>query len=197
MKALLARFRRRYTIFKAILERGNQIERDYPHAALIGIGANAINWASIEHALDLFIFWHAVTRYGDGRSDHPRALSRKLDYLKKNVEKDTSLPEDDRVTVRNIRLSMAELAELRHDYTHSFTSILDPTANWDFVRLRYEGKNIVPVRKVYSIEDLSDLGRKIASEHHRVAPFVKKHCQDWMIANRNLFMSSSTEKERP
>jgi len=196
MKALIARLRRRYWIFKELLERGNEIEQGFPQAHLIGIGFNTIYWAAIEHQLDILIHWHAVTRLGDNRKDHPRSLVNKLDYLKK-IEKDQALESDNRALLREIRLSLANMSEARHDFTHSFSPIGDPRASWSAIRFRYEGKNLKAVQKRFQIEDIQSLTQDITREIGRLSPLVQTLCQDWMIANRSRFMSSSTEKPCP
>lgn len=197
MRELIARLRRRYAIFKALLERGNEIERDFPQAALIGIGFNAVWWAAIEHQLDFFIFWHANTHEGDNRADHPRALSAKLDYLKKKVERDDTFPDESKKILRELRLELAEIAQRRHDFTHSFMPIDDPRSDWKFTRLRYEGKNLRAVHKIYGIEDLQRLSNDIVEKVHQVSPFVQAHCDEWLIANRSLFTNSPDENPRP
>lgn len=197
MRTILSRFKRRYQIFKAILQQGNRVEQIFPDAALLGIGFNTVWWAALEHQLDLFIYWHSITRMGDNRPDHPRALVKKLDYIKTQVERDETLSADDRAFLRKLRLELAGISQERHDFTHSFMPINDPRDDWQFVRLRYEGKNVRAMRSTYNIEGLQALSQRIVEKVHQVSPFVQRHCEDWLKANRNLLMSSPEENPRP
>ena len=192
----LSRIKHRWHIMKRLLEETNQTEAYYPYAALTGIGQNAVWWAATEHQLDLIVFWHAFTRLGDERPEHPRALARKLRYLKE-IESDITLTQEAKLQIRDIRLSMAELSEKRHDFTHSFMDIADPRTDWKFARLRYERKNIRLERKVYDIEQLAELTREITKLFGKIADWSRPEVQPWLKSNRSLIINSSTENPRP
>ena len=173
------------------------VDRRFPDAALIGIGFNTIWWAVIEQHIDLLVFWHSCTRHGDNRNEHPRSLVNKLRYLK-TMEKDETLTAEDRAKVRAIRLRTAELSEMRHDFTHGYLgNIENPVLDWDFTRIRYEGKDLRLVQKQYAIEDLVELTNGITQLLATVSPFVKGLCLEWMNANKSRFASSSAENARP
>jgi len=193
MKALIARFRLRYQIFQKLLKEGNEIEQALPHTALIGIGFNAVWWAAVEHQIDLLIFWHTSSRHGEERDEHPRALVRKLRYLK-NIETDEEIDSSDQEAIRGIRLKMAELSDIRHDFTHSFMSIGVPEADWPFTRLRYEGKNIRVEKKAYDLTQLSRLTDEIRQTVSDVSPLVERLALPWLKTNENLLVNSKAEK---
>ena len=196
MKTLIARLKRRWIIMKALAGEASQIEQAMPYAHLVGIGFNTVWWAAIEHQLDILVHWHAVTRLGDDRKDHPRALTNKLDYLKK-VEKDLSLGEAERSLVRSIRLRLTEMAELRHDFTHSFAPIGNPHDPWSATRFRYDGKNLQAITKKFQIEDIQLLTNDIAAEIGRISPLVQRLCEDWLIANRSRLNPADSEFQSP
>lgn len=192
----LARMKRRWHTVRHIANEANQIEQHFPYAALTGIGFNAVWWAAIEHQLDMLVFWHSYTRLGDERDEHPRSLSNKLRYMK-SIERDKSIVDADRVEIRRLRLQIAEIAERRHDFTHSFMDIADPTADWPFSRFRYEGKDIRLVRRTYDIEQLSALSADIHALVGDFSPLVERLALPWLKINASLFTNSSMEKPRP
>lgn len=202
MKQTLARFRRwlrsdyDLVALRVVRDHDAKVSPNVPIQAFIGIGRNAVLWATIEHMLDLLIFWHAFTRYGDDRDEHPRNLSRKLEYLRLKMERDETLS-DDKAELRATRLSLAEMSERRHDYTHSLAKIDSSAASWDFSRLIYEGKHIRASTKEYGVADVQQLTRDIGAEITRFAPLVQRLCGDWVKSNRSLFTSSSGEQPRP
>lgn len=192
----LAKLKRRWRILQHIAEETKSAEQHFPYAALTGIGFNAVWWAAIEHEIDLLVFWHACTRLGESRNDHPRALVNKLRYMK-TMERDETLSDEDRVEVRRLRLRLADVSKRRHDFTHSFMDIANPTADWPFSRFRYEGKNLRLVKKTYDIGQLAALTEEIRQLVGEVSPFLERLALPWMNNNRNLFASSSAEKPRP
>lgn len=143
----LQRWRRRYRILRAMAEDAREIEANFPFVVHAGIGINVVHWGYVEHQLDLLIAWHIDTRIEpESRSEHPRAISRKLRYLKE-MEKDETIAEYDRAKLRKIRLIAADISKRRHDFTHSFMDIPETLADWKFIRFEYEGVNIKAVEK--------------------------------------------------
>lgn len=193
---ILDRLKRRWRIVRHFARETKEVEQAFPHAALMGIGFNAVWWAAIEHQLDLLIFWHSYTRLGDERKDHPRMLSNKLDYLK-TMERDETISDDDRAEIRRLRLAMADTSERRHDFTHSFMDIAEPNADWPFSRLRYEGKNLRVVKRVYDIEQLAGLSAEIQALVAEFSPLVERLALPWLNSNANLFTNSDTGRPRP
>lgn len=192
---ILARVKRRWRIVRYLAEEANQAEQYFPYAALTGIGNNAVWWAAVEHQLDLLVFWHAFTRFGEAREEHPRALTNKLRYLK-TMEQDQTIGEDDRAEIKRLRLAIADISERRHDFTHSFMNIVEPTADWPFARLRYEGKNVRLERKTYNIGQLAALTTEIQSLVTDFSPLVERLALPWLKSNANLFTNSAGPKLR-
>lgn len=192
----LANLKRRWRIVQHIAEETKSTEQVVPFAALAGIGFNAVWWAAIEQQIDLLAFWHAYTRFGDDRAEHPRALINKLRYMK-SMETDDTLMEDDRALIRRLRLNIADMSERRHDFTHSFMDIAGNHGDWPFTRLRYEGKNLRVVKRTYDLEKLADLTEEIRQLIDEIAPFTERLVLPWLSANQSLFVNSTAENARP
>lgn len=189
---IISRLKRRYIIFTKLIEQGNEIETYFSMAAHAGIGLNVVHWGYVEHMLDMLIIWHNHTTNSPTLQPHPRALTRKLDYLKL-IEKDVSLSEKDRSSIREIRLVVSEISERRHDFTHSFMDIEHTHTSWKFNRFQYDGPEVRLIRKTYDLDKLAALTEEIRVLVGKISPITEALALEWMKRNVHLFADSATK----
>lgn len=112
---------------RAALEQRRQERAYHRHAAwqhtqliLTALGNISIRWAGIGLILNHLIEWHIASTGHVPASGFPRAFTKKLDYIKEQIERDPYIHEDERTSLRELRLRLAKANEFRVELFHGY-----------------------------------------------------------------------------
>jgi len=130
-----------------------------------------IMWAGIELMMDNLIEWYQ-TRVGTViRSDLPRMLTNKLDYIRK-MEPDIRWTVEERETLHEIRLEIARLSEFRHNLIHGLLHQKNSrTLDWHVHILKLNGNTVIRRNLTYSDAEIRKNVRAIFELSHKISPF--------------------------
>lgn len=139
---------------KRARQRERDATRDYELSIATLLGLLTLNFAAAERGIDEIIAWYQARVGTVIRKDHPRSLSRKLDYLKR-MEPDVRFYGADSATIRKIRIEAKRLSEIRHDVAHGIANRKHSRVFvWTIERVIYP--NDIPTirEKDYSNDDI-------------------------------------------
>jgi hypothetical protein len=138
---------------------------------LILLGNVVISWAGIERMLDELIAWYQ--HHGTNlETEHPRALSRKLAYLK-TMERDGRFNEEIRAFLRRTRIETNRLGDERHELIHGLVHRLNRTGNiWQSQRIVTDGAYARIVHRIYNDGDLNLVQAEISALAHDMSPKI-------------------------
>ena len=143
---------------------------EYRQSVLVTVGNVTIMWAGIERMLDeLIAYWqHLAT---DLSKEHPRALSKKLCYLK-DMQRDERLNAAIREFLRTARIEAKRLGAERHDIIHGLLHNIGSTMNWRTQRVIYDGPLARIQQRNYTNDDLQRISREIAEFSAVLSPRI-------------------------
>lgn len=81
------------------------------------IGTMTYQWAGIDLILNHVIAWH-ISQTNPGSNSLPRDITRKLRYLKENIESDARIAADQRDRIRLFRIEITRLNKFRKSVVH-------------------------------------------------------------------------------
>jgi hypothetical protein len=147
-----------------------EIRWQYRQTILVGVGNLTITWAGVERMLDqLIAHWqHLAT---DLSKEHPRSLSKKLEYLK-TMQKDERLNEPVREFLRATRIIAKKLGNDRHDLIHGLLHNVGTSTNWRTQRIVYDGPYARIQHRHYSNDDLQHIIRTISDFANFLSPRI-------------------------
>ncbi|WP_299321414.1 hypothetical protein [Parasphingopyxis sp.] len=177
--------KRRLRYRKAVAKRAEQLREranrwQYEQNTLALVGLMTILWAGMERYLDEFINWHMALTHITENCEHPRALNRKLNYLKRRVENDFGFSDAEKETVRSLRLEIKRLSEFRHDLAHGIFVRRDRSKLvWSAQRLNIRRNKMTPQNREYSndeiqqgVKDVDKLSRGVRQMAERYVPHL-------------------------
>lgn len=155
--------------------RVRQKQRDarsaYIQSVLAMIGNMTIAWAGIERILDELIAWYQHARTGL-ETQHPISLKNKLSYLHV-MQRDASFPPGVQAFLRYARIETKQLGSERHNIIHGLMHLQSARDMvWRTQRVLYEGAYARLEHRVYSNEEIQDIGRKISDLGGYLSPKV-------------------------
>lgn len=107
----------------------------YTQSVLALVGETTLNWAGVERMLDELIAFYQH-HYTDLSAEHPRALSKKAEYIKLRMERDALLTDQTRAFLRHARLEAVRLGNERHEIIHGML-FRTGTVTWRTQRVAY------------------------------------------------------------
>ena len=145
-------------------------------------------WAGVERLLDELIAFHQQ-QFTDLSQEHPRSLSKKLEYLKRTMQRDRRLPWGTREFFRQTRITAKRLGDERHEITHGVIRRQGTSLIWRSQRVLYDGPNArVKIRDFHNNE-LCDILKEIGEFGRFLGPRV------WILIGNNHRDAPSGEIE--
>lgn len=148
-----------------------QEDWEYERSVMSLIGSLTVTWAGVERMLDELIAFHQQQRT-DLSQEHPKILSKKLEYLKNTMQRDARLAWGTREFLRRCRIEAKRLGNERHEIIHGLFRRTYGTVVWQSQRVIYDGPNARVSLREFHNDDLVNVSREITEFSHYISPRI-------------------------
>ncbi len=166
----------RWCAYKFALQlRQKQLDASWAHAqsVLTTLGNISISWATIELMLSHLVIWHHVKNGVVPDEGLPRMLAKQLNYVKKSIEKDTSIGDVTRTKLADIRTRIFELNDFRISVIHGVVHQRNKrTTDWHTHSIKIDGLGWRVIRNDYSNGFIQKKSREISDLANEMSPFI-------------------------
>ena len=145
------------------------------NVVLSTLGNITIAWAGIELMLAHLVIWHHIKSGIMPDEGLPRMLAKQLDYVKRHVEKDDTIPELDRSRIGAIRKRIFTLNDFRISVIHGVVHQRNRrTTNWHTQSIKIEGMSWRVINHDYSNETIQAKSKEIQELGTEISPFFAR-----------------------